>query len=295
MSLARITILALQASIFVTVFCLGLEATLQDAVSLFRRPVLLLRSLLAMNVAMPLFAALMAAVFSLHPPVKAALILLAVSPVPPVLPRTQFKAAGRSSYVYGLLVAAGVLSIVVVPVTIEILGKAFSREVHITPAAVAKVVTLTVLLPLGLGIVVHARAPGLAQRGKLIARVANIALLVAALPLLIVALPVMISLIGNGTLRAIGAFIVVGLAVGHWMGRPDPGDQTTLALATASRHPGLAVAIAAANFPAQIRPIAAAVLLYFLVRMVVVIPYIRARKRLLSGEPSRQEDRTQAA
>lgn len=296
MTIAKLTILALQASIFFTVFCLGLEATLQDAVSLFRRPLLLLRSLLAMNVIMPLFAALMAAVFNLRPQVEVALILLAVSPVPPVLPRTQLKAAGSSSYVYGLLVAAGLLSIVFVPLTIEILGRVFAANVHISPAAVAKVIITTILLPLALGILVHSRAPDFSKRhGKSMARLAMILLLIAAVPLLILAFPAMISALGNGTLLAIIAFILVGLSVGHWLGRPDPGDQTILALATASRHPGLAIAIAAANFPAQSRQIAAAILLYFLVRMVVVIPYMRTRTRLLRGEQPQPEDRRRVA
>lgn len=279
MTLAKITILALQASIFATVFCLGLEATLQDAVSLFRRPVMLLRSLLSMNVAMPVFAALLAGAFHLNPAVKIALIMLAVSPIPPILPQMQMKAGGGSSYVYGLLVAVSLLSIVTVPVTIEILGKIFSQDAHISPAAVSKVVTMTILLPLGLGIFVHSSAPGFAQRaGKSLARLATALLLVSAVPLFLMAGREMFSLLGNGTLLAIIAFIVFGILAGHFLGRPDPGEQTTLALATASRHPGLAMTIAAANFPAQRKPVAAAILLYIVVRFLLLIPYTRKRR-----------------
>jgi BASS family bile acid:Na+ symporter len=280
MTLAQVTIVALQASIFATVFCLGLEATLQDALSLFRRPRALLRALLAINVVMPVFAATLAAVFSLKPVVEVALVLLAVSPIPPILPQQQLKAGGSSSYIYGLLVAAGILSIVFVPVSIQILGLAFSRNVHISPMAVAEVVTMTILLPLGLGILVHWRAPGFARRrGRLLAFIAAGLLLVSIIPLLIVAGREMLLLIGNGTLLAMIAFTVVGLAAGHGLGRPDPGEQTTLALATASRHPGLAIVIAATNFPAQKKQIAAAILLYLVVRTLVVLPYSRRRKR----------------
>ncbi len=75
--------LALKAGIVLTVFDLGLSASPQDAAYLFRRPGQLLRSLLSMNVIMPLFAAAMIAVFDLHPAVKIALITLVVSPIPP--------------------------------------------------------------------------------------------------------------------------------------------------------------------------------------------------------------------
>ena len=290
MTLARITIIALATSIFITVFSLGLEATLQDALSLFRRPAALFRALLAMNVIMPVFAATMAAVFPFNPVVEVALVLLAVSPVPPLLPQQQLKAGGNASYVYGLLVAAAVFSIVVAPVTIEILGLVFSRDVHIGPLAVARVVTMTILLPLGLGILVHWRAPGFARRrARLLARIAVAILLVSAVSLLIIAGRAIFALIGNGAILTIIAFTVVGTIVGHWLGRPDPGEQTTLALATASRHPGLAIMIAAANFPVQSRQIAAAILLYLIVRTLVVAPYSRRRKRYESSAGDRPE------
>ena len=60
-----------------------------------------------------------------------------------------------------------------------------------------------------------------------------------------------VRIVGNGTILAMVVFVIVAVAVGHWLGRPDPAEQTTLALATASRHPGLAMAIATANFPEQ--------------------------------------------
>jgi BASS family bile acid:Na+ symporter len=56
----------------------------------------------------------------------------------------------------------------------------------------------------------------------------------------------MISLVGNGTILALGAFTLAGLAAGHLLGGPNRDDCTVLALATASRHPGVALAIASA-------------------------------------------------
>jgi len=47
-----------------------------------------------------------------------------------------------------------------------------------------------------------------------------------------------------------------------------------LALCTASRHPGIAIAIAAANFPDQKR-VPAAVLLYLIVNGILSGPYLK--------------------
>jgi BASS family bile acid:Na+ symporter len=74
-------------------------------------------------------------------------------------------------------------------------------------------------------------------------------LVVAAIPVLIALFPAIISLVGNGTILAFAAFVVVALAVGHFLGGPDPDERTVLALASASRHPAVAIAIAHANFP----------------------------------------------
>jgi len=295
MTAAKVVILLLQASIFLTVFSLGLRATFQDASWLLQRPRLLLRSLVAMDVIMPLFAAFLAAAFHLHPAVEAALVLLAVSPVPPILPWQQLKLGGSSAYVMGLLVTTSLLAIVQVPLTIKFLGAIFKVDVGIEPASVAKVVIITVLLPVTLGIVVHARAPGLAQRGgPVLAKVAFATLVLAAAPLLFVEWRFMLVLIGNGTLASIVAFVLVGVTAGHLLGGPDPGNRTTLALATASRHPGLAMAIASANFPGQFRSIAGAILLYMLVKAVVLIPYNAWSKRRHATKPEAPHGRQAA-
>lgn len=284
MTVIKIGVVILQLSIVLVVFSLGLQASLLDAISLFRRPSLLFRSLFSMNVVMPAFAAFMAATLQLNPAVKIALVMLAVSPVPPLLPSQQLKLGGRSSYVGGLLVSAALLSIVLVPLTIEIMGKIFAQDIHMGPMAVAKVMAKTVLLPLAAGMLVRRLLPDLARKiARPFSRIALLFLLVAALVPMVVFAPNMANMLGNGTLLAIVIFVMVGTAVGHLLGRPDLSERSTLALATASRHPGLAMAIAGANYPGLRRNVAAVILLYLIVKAIVLIPYNSWRKRQLLG------------
>jgi BASS family bile acid:Na+ symporter len=70
----------------------------------------------------------------------------------------------------------------------------------------------------------------------------------------------------------------VGLAIGHFLGGPLSENRTALAISTASRHPGIAIAIAAANFPEQTL-VTPAIFLYLLVTAVVSIPYLLWSKR----------------
>src|SRR5438270_11292452 len=98
MNLASVITLALKVSIMLLVFSLGLGVSASDVLYLRRRPGLLTRSLLSMDVATPLVAGAMAIIFHLRPPVEIALVALAISPVPPLLPIKGLKAGGHAPY-----------------------------------------------------------------------------------------------------------------------------------------------------------------------------------------------------
>ncbi len=232
-----------------------------------------------MYVVMPVFAALLAKGFDLTPVVRGSLILLAISPLPPVFPNKALKAGGERSYTIGLLVAATLFSIVFIPVALELLERAFGIPLQMRPAAVIALVFWTLLLPLALGAAIHHLAPAFAERaGKPIALVGTILLVLVLVPILIKVWPAMMSLIGNGTILVMVVFALVGLAAGHLLGGPDTRQRTVLALSTATRHPGIAIAIAAVNFPDQ-KLAPAALLLYLLVSAVVAKPYLVWLKR----------------
>jgi bile acid:Na+ symporter, BASS family len=266
------------------VFGFGLRSTMRDASALFRHPLLLVRSLFAMNVLLPLIAALMVAMFALRPPIGIALIAAAVSPVPPFLPGQQLKLVTRQEYVLGLFGASSLLAIIVAPVSVALIGLLFTRQISIAPIAIAKIVALTVLVPFSLGMIVRRRAAALAERvSPIVGNVGIFLLVVAAVPVLFTTWSEMISLIGNGTLIALVAFTLVSLAAGHLLGGRNPDNRTILALAAATRHPGVALTIATQMFPDQ-HLVAPALLLYLFVSGIASAPYIlwrmRQRKKL---------------
>src|SRR6478736_5309321 len=98
MSLSQIVPMVLGLSIMLIVFALGLQTRLRDWVGLFSQPALLLRSLLAMSLIMPVVAVLAVKLLGLEQPVSTALIALSLAPVPPLLPGKQTKAGGDSNY-----------------------------------------------------------------------------------------------------------------------------------------------------------------------------------------------------
>ena len=262
------------------VFCVGLHTHRGDIASLLRRPGLLFRSLLAMNVIMPIVAAVLAKVLGLREAVGAALILLAVSPVPPILPNKEIKAGGRQSYVVELLATSSLVAIVLVPISITILGRVFGYTLHVPMSTVAWAVITPVLLPLIAGVIVRILAPALAERSsRPISLIATVLLVVAFIPVLLATWRSLVAQIGDFALLAIALLVVIGLAVGHLLGGPKPGDRTALALSTASRHPGVAIAIANVIAPHE-QSVVMAVLLAFLVGTLLTVPYVRWRTRV---------------
>jgi bile acid:Na+ symporter, BASS family len=279
MSLRMIVGLALKASIILTVFGFGLHTTREDLLYLLRRPRVLVRSLAAMFVVMPVFAILMTRLVSFNRAVVIALIALSISPVPPLLPRKVTKSGGHEPYGLGLMVTAASFSIVFVPLAVNLVGKYFNRPFAMGPGAVAKLIVLSVLAPLAAGIAFRKIAPTTAERiADPLARIAGIVLLIGVLCILAFSLPAAWALVGDGTIIAFVAFAIVGLIVGHCCGGPKSSERVTLALSTASRHPALALAIAGVNIPEE-RSVIHAVLLYIVVSALISIPYVAWQRK----------------
>ena len=288
MNLATLIPTLLQVSIFLLVFTIGLSATPRDATYLFRNPSQLARLVLAMNIIMPALALALVYAFDFHPAVKIALVVLAVSPVPPLFPSKAMKAGGEENYTIGLLVAASLLAIVFVPLTMGLFEMISARPLHMSAVTVAKFVLTSVLGPLIIGMSVLRIAPKLAaQIAKPVSVFATALLVLALLPALFGAWHAISSLIGDGTLLAFAAFVVAGLAVGHLLGGPRAADRTVLALSTATRHPAVAIGVAHVNFPDQ-KLVAPAIVLYLLVGAIVSLPYLKWAKHHDTEVPATQ-------
>jgi BASS family bile acid:Na+ symporter len=294
MDAKQAVVLAFQASILCTLFGLGLSATSRDLWYVLRRPGLFARSLLAMLVIMPAVAIAMARMFDFRSTVEIALVALALSPVPPLLPRREIKAGGERPYGLGLMATLALLSIVSIPLSIEILERGLGRSFAMTPGPIAKVVLTFVLLPLLAGVAVRALRPGSADRiARLVSWVPKILLPLAGVALLAGTWRLVWAAIGEGTLVAILVFVTAGLVVGHVLGGPEPEHSLVLALSSACRHPAIALSIAAANYP-DLR-FGGTILLYLIASLAVTMLYVAwQRQRAPRVARTRPHDRRAA-
>ena len=273
MALETFIRLGLLLSIWLVVLSLGARTSIDEALFVLRRPLKLARALAAMFVVQPAFALLLAATLPLPAAIKFVIVAMSVGPVPPVLPYKQMKAGADEDYATGLLVMASLASIVLTPVLVAGATRLLGATAEVGFAQVARTVLMTIGVPLAAGMALHAASGRAAGAVAKFAQRAGSLLLLAVFAVMVVAAwRQILGLFGNGAVLAIAATVAVGLATGHLLGGRH---AAALALATATRHPGVALAIAQMSYPDQIKPITAAVLLYLLVNALVTAPYVR--------------------
>lgn len=284
MDAKHILVLAIQLSIVVSVFGFGLKTSVAELKHLYSEAGLFLRSLLAVFVLMPVVAVLLVQTFDLRRPVEIILIALAISPSPPLLPRKQIKAGGHRGYGVDLMALLALASIVMVPAGLWFLQQYTGRDLSVAPGTIANIVLTSILLPLAAGMLCRRLLPRVADSIAVpLALIGNVLLGLAAIALIVGTAPSIWALIGQGTLFAMSLFTIVGLAIGHFLALPDRDHSVVLALSTSCRHPAIAIAVAAANFPHE--QFAPAVLLYLLVSGIVGIPYVRWQVRRATATP----------
>lgn len=286
MSPETILKLVLLLGVVLLVVAIGIRARLEQPLLLMRRPVLALRAMVAMYVALPAFVLVLAWFVPLREGVGAVLLGFAVSPVLPPWAKKGAAVGGQSDYVIGLQVLSSVAALLVVPLMIWIAYRTFGIATSLDPLAVELVLLVTVAAPLALGMGLARLYPGAAPRlASLADRVGGVALLIGVVVLLVVHGRAILGVIGQGTLVVIVGVVAFGLLVGHLLGGPDPGNRGALASATVLRHPAIALLLASGAHPEQDATIVGTVVLYLLTALLLAVPYERWRKQVTRAQP----------
>ncbi len=275
MTLALLVLLKLIVTAII--FGIGLDSTPRDAVRLFRHPALLLRSVVAMYVLVPLAALALVKLLPLSPGVEAGLLVLAVSAGAPLLPR-KLLGIGDGAYIFSLVVVSSVLAVILVPVWLEILVPLFPRLPHLAPERAAMVLGESFFLPLLAGMAVRWLFPGFAAWvGGWLVGLAGLLLALTALVLLAVNWHIVLEVQWQGVV-ALAVMILVALVIGHLVGGPKDEDRTALAVACATRHIGVAVVVAT-SLPGV--RVAVVISVYIAISVAITLPYTRWRRRLV--------------
>jgi bile acid:Na+ symporter, BASS family len=269
--------IALPLAIMASMFAQGTTIVPSELTSFRRRPLLMLRSLAVVLVVVPVVALLLVLVLRPSPAVGMGLAILMASPAAPLMLVRVPKAGGNLAYLASLHLSLAVLSLVTAPLTVYLFSRALGFPIEVGVLAVAKVVAITLVAPVLLGVTTRALWPKAAEAiGPTLAKVSKLALLVLVIAVVAMTFRMLLHM-GVWSYCVMAIVVAAALAIGQLLGPHDPADRTTLAMESAARHPGLALTIATVSFsPEQALPV---LVPYLVVFMVMTTIYLQLRKR----------------
>lgn len=268
-------IVVLKLSIGVLIACVGAGTSFSELTYVWRRPGLLLRSLAAMYLLVPLVAFGLVLIMPIERGVKAAMLALAVSAGAPLLPK-RLKTLHSAQYIFSLLITSSLVAIAAVPVWTALLSAYFDVEVTLTVRTVVTDIAKTILLPILVGMGLRLIFPVLSERlSNRVMTVAWIVLAVSGIILLFVHREHLAGLTWQGVFSLVG-LMVGALFIGQILGGPDADERTALAIACAMRHVGIALVVASEFVGVKTLVLVVA---YFVTAFIVSSIYLRWRRR----------------
>lgn len=272
------------ATLFTVMFDIGLALAPSEFRILGRQPILLPKAIFAVVLAVPAIAWLVARALDLPRGAEIGVMLMAIAPGAPVALRRSLDAGGDRYFAPALQISVAVISVASMPLFIAALNEYYAGEATISPRDLMRQVFIAQLLPLTLGMVMRrfARSGAAWLEPKL--NLLGKALLVLLVVLALIAVWQNVVDAGFRVGLAIVAVTLVGVAVGHGLGGPDPATRTATAISSAIRNAGLALLVAALNHAAP--AITATILAYVVISAFTVMPYLVWRRRSGRSAPS---------
>jgi predicted Na+-dependent transporter len=260
----------------------GMAHSLRELFAPLRKHERVLAALVANFVLVPLVCWAVVSLVGVAKPHAAGLFLMACAAGAPFTVMFTRLAGGDVALGSTLVVLLLLTSLVYVPIVVPWVLPGTDFDV----LQVVWTLTSTMLLPLALGLLLRARAPGWASRLRpgfgMAARVA-LAVLIAAT--LLVNLPAIVGLVGSGVILCAAGVVLGGLLSGYALGGPKQRSRTTLGFATGQRNVAAAMVVASTGFDSD-EPLLA-VVVSSLVGFAILFP----ATRLLRRWPRRAEGR----
>lgn len=223
----------------------GLSLTVQQMWVPLRNIRLILLSLLANFILVPLFVYLLLQVVPLSEPFKIGFTILAVAAGPPVLPKLAQLVNGNLAYAAGLMMLMMSLTAIYMPFALSIA----LRDVQVNPWQIAKPLLSLMLIPLAIGLLIRANSEAIAAiLQPFMRQVSSAALILGLCTSLVLQFGSLVTMVRTGAIVAIAGFILVSFGLGYLLGGPDSDTRRTLAVGTAQRNIAAALLVAGTNF-----------------------------------------------
>ena len=248
----------------------GLGLTFSQIITPLRNARLVVLSLLANFVFMPVAAFALVSLLQLDEPLGVGLLLLGTAAGSPTLPKFAEFAKGNLAFGVGLMVLLMVVTVGYLPLVLPLL----LPGVSVNPAKIASSLFLLMLLPLAGALALKARFAVVAARTKpVLDRVSNLSLIVVVLLTIATNIDNVLAVFGTRGILAGLLFIAAGLGAGWLLGGPGMDTRRVLALGTAQRNIGAALVVGSQSFDDP--KVVVMVIVVTIVSLLVVVPLSR--------------------
>jgi BASS family bile acid:Na+ symporter len=243
--LETIGVLAVVIFVLSSMIGMGFSLTVREISESLKNLRLVILSLVANFVLVPLLALVLLIVFPLSEGLSIGLFVIGTAAGAPFLPKLAYVAKGNMAFAMGLMVLLMVVTIAYMPIVLPLM----LTGVIIDPWAIARSLILLMLIPLAIALFVRARYEEVA-RGllPLMNQASNLSLLTLIVAFFVVYFEDIGGVIGTTAVLATIIFILVSFVIGYLLGGPGGGTKRVLGVGTAQRNISAALAIAALNF-----------------------------------------------
>jgi predicted Na+-dependent transporter len=209
---------------------------------------------------------------------------MALCPSAPLTLRKAGRQGGDRDLAALLQLLAATTAIVSVPLLADLFRDVFKISGwDVQPAEVGRQILLAQGVPLGLGMVVRHLWPQRAEGwARSLERIAMLLLLVLVVTVLAISAPLLARFLSDNltSMPLIALMVLAALAIGWFVSGPGLEERTTIALVTSMRNPGLALLLASLH-ASDMAGLKLSILIYLLLTIVLTIPFLRMRRRLL--------------
>jgi len=247
----------------------GLSLTIQQLWQPFRNIRLILLSLLANFILVPLFVYLLLQVIPLSEPFRIGFTIMAVAAGPPILPKLAQLVNGNLAYAAGLMMLMIGVTAIYMPFALSIA----LQDVQVNPWQILKPLVTLMLFPLAIGLLIRAKNETIAATLQpWMRQISSAGLILGLSTSLILQFSSLVLMVKTGAILVIAAFILVSFGFGYLLGGPDDDTRRTLAVGTAQRNIAAALLVAGTNFddPAVVSVIVVTSLSLFVAMRLIV-------------------------
>ena len=269
--LSKAATVALLSFVVSSMLAMGTGLTVAQIIKPLRSARLVVLSLLANFVLMPLVASVLAKVLWLDEPFAVGLLLLGCAAGAPFLPKLAELARGNLAFAVGAMVLLMVVTVVYLPIVLPLV----LPGVTVDPWKIARSLVLLMLLPLAAGLALRAGHEDLATRVKpVLDSVSNVSLVLLVVLITATNVEKILQVFGTRGILAGLLFIAIGFGTGWLLGGPGADTRRVMALGTGQRNIAAALMVASQSFDEP--KVLVMVLVVATVGLIILMPLSRA-------------------